>query len=152
MKKTLASLANRAAVIALVGAMLTMTTAVAHARDKGKSGKLNLVDTQSIGGLTLTPGEYEVKVKDSASGTELEFARWITNPYAQEGLPVYDRELVGTVKAIEQTASNASTRTGFVLAGGNSGKPVGMQIRGNSVRYLFESPEMARTGAQTSGQ
>ncbi len=150
MKNTIASLAKRAAVVVLAGAMLSMSTGLAHARDKGKSGKLNIAQTQSIGGLTLQPGEYEVKVKDSPTGTELEFTRWISNPYAQEGLPSYDNEVVGSVKAIAQTANEVSTRTGL-LAGG-AGKAVGLQIRGNSVQYLFDSAEMARTSSQTSGQ
>jgi len=152
MNKQIASLAKRAAVVVLAGAMLSLSTGLAHARDKGKSGKLNIAETETVGGLVLQPGEYEVKVKDSPTGTELQFTRWISNPYAQEGLPSYDNEVVGSVKAIEQTASMASTRTGLILAGGNSGKPVGVQLRGNNVQYLFDSPQVAQTGSQSSGQ
>ena len=78
-----------------------------------------------------------MKVKNTQAGAVIEFARWTYDPYAAEGLPVYTREAVASVKALPQAGTSASAHTGLLLGYGDSGKAVGLQIRGQNVDYLF---------------
>lgn len=140
--KLLKSIALRVATIAML-ALVFATTSFADARvmeanwQRGNRGKLNLAAPTQVGGIVLPPGEYEFKVHNTDTGAEIEFARWTYDPYAAEGLPVYSREVVTSVKALPQTAQSASARTGLLLASGDAGKAIGLQIRGDSVDYLF---------------
>ncbi|MGZ4834842.1 MAG: hypothetical protein ACXVZZ_04350 [Terriglobales bacterium] len=133
----------RAAVLAILAVTILSVTLPARADvtnvswTRGNSKTLKLAVPTQIGGTVLEPGSYEVKVQNSATGTEIEFSRWSYNPYAAEGLPVYDREVVATIKALPQASSAAPARTELLLASGDGGKAIGLQIRGNNVEYLF---------------
>ena len=145
MKKNLMlkSLATRAAIVATMATVMFAMTGFAHANvvpaswHNGNRGTLKLAAPTQVGDALLPPGAYEVKVKNSATGSVIEFARWTYDPYAAEGLPVYAREVVASVKALPQAGTSASARTGLLLAYGDSGKAVGLQIRGQNVDYLF---------------
>ena len=140
---TLMSVARRAAIVATMAAVMFAMNGFAHADVKNVSWRqgnretLKIAAPTEVGGVLLPPGAYEVKVKNSATGAVVEFARWTYDPNAAEGLPMYTREALASVKALPQAATSASARTGLLLASGDSGKAVGLQIRGDSVDYLF---------------
>ena len=140
---TLTSVATRAAIVATMAAVMFAITGYARADvipaswHNGNRGTLKLTSPTQVGGVLLPPAVYEVKVKPTQTGAVIEFARWTYDPYAAEGLPVYTREVVASVKALPQAGTSASARTGLLLAYGNSGKAVGLQIRGQNVDYLF---------------
>jgi hypothetical protein len=145
MKKNLMlkSVATRAAIVATMAAVMFAMTGFAHANVVPASwhnvnrGTLKLAAPTQVGDILLPPGAYQVKVKSTQTGAVIEFARWNYDPYAAEGLPVYTREVIASVKALPQTATLAPARTGLLLAYGDSGKAVGLQIRGQNVDYLF---------------
>ena len=140
---TLKSVATRAAIVAIMAAVMFTMTGFAHADvipaswHHGNRGTLKLAAPTQVGDVLLPPGEYEVKVKNSATGAEVEFTRWTYDPYAAEGVSVYQREVIGSVKALPQAETSASARTGLLLAYGDNGKAVGLQLRGQNVDYLF---------------
>lgn len=140
---TLKSVATRAAIVATMVAVMFAITGFAHADvipaswHSGNRGTLKLAAPTQVGGVLLPPGAYEVKVKNTQTGAVIEFARWTEDPYAAEGLPVHTREVIARVKALPQAGTSASARTGLLLAYGDSGKAVGLQIRGQNVDYLF---------------
>jgi hypothetical protein len=141
-KLTLTSVATRATIVATMAAVMFAMTGFAHAQviptkwHHGK-GTLKLAAPTQVGDILLPPGAYEVKVRNTQTGAVIEFAHWTYDPYAAEGLPVYTREVVASVKALPQAGTSASARTGLLLAYGDSGKAVGLQIRGQNVDYLF---------------
>jgi len=140
---TLTSVATRAAIVVTMAAIMFAMTGLAHADivpaswHSGNRGTLKLAAPTQVGDVLLPSGAYEVKVKNSATGAVVEFARWTYDPYAAEGLPVYTREVIVRVRALPQAATSAPARTGLLLAYGDSGKAVGLQIRGQNVDYLF---------------
>ena len=103
---------------------------------KAKKGMLNITVATEVGDVTLEPGEYEVKQVNAATGPVVRFTRYTYNPYAQEGLPVHEWETVAKVRVTMQSLDSKAVRT-QLLADPDSGKPIGLQIRGNSFDYLF---------------
>ena len=134
---------TRAAIVAVMGAALFAFGGVAHASaanhssHKNKTGNLKIAAPTEIGGVLLPPGKYEVKAVNSADGAAIEFARWIENPNAQEGLPPWEREVVATVKASPQMLETATRDTGLLLAPADNSKAVGLTIRGDNVEYMI---------------
>ncbi|MBZ5627910.1 MAG: hypothetical protein LAO06_03500 [Acidobacteriia bacterium] len=143
MKPKVSSIVVRAAIVATVAAVLFAMSGTADgevinpASRKGMSGKLNITVPTEAGGTLLPPGSYEVEVRKSGGGSVVEFARWTYNPYAQESLPVWDREVVATVNAIPQEMNSAATRTELLLASSGSNRALALEIRGHSVDYVF---------------
>jgi hypothetical protein len=111
-------------------------TSASQKPQKAKKGTLNITVAADVGGITLEPGEYEVKQVNSAAGPVVRFTRYTYNPYAQEGLSVHQWDEAGEVRVTLQSLDSKAART-KLLAESNSGKPVGLQIRGNSFQYLF---------------
>jgi hypothetical protein len=140
---TLKSVATRAAIVAAMAVVMFAMTGYARANvvpaswHGGNRGTLKLEAPTQVGDVLLSPGAYEVKVKNTQTGTVIEFTRWNYDPYAAEGLPVYTRETVASVKALPQAGTSASARTGLLLASGEQGKAIGLQISGQNVEYLF---------------
>jgi hypothetical protein len=89
-----------------------------------------------VGGVTLEPGDYEVKQVKSAAGPVVRFTRVTYNPWASEGSPVYEWETVAEVRVTMQSLASKAVRTQLLLAS-NDDKPIGLEIRGNSYDYLF---------------
>ena len=110
--------------------------AVSNTAPKAKKGFLKISATADVGGVTLEPGEYEVKQVKSAAGPVVRFTRYIFNPYAQEGLPVHEWETVGEVRVTMQPLASRATHTELRFASDGS-KAIALQIRGNSFDYLF---------------
>jgi hypothetical protein len=145
MKKNLMlkSLATRTAIAATMAAVMFAMTGFAHANvvpaswHGGNRGTLELEAPTQVGDSLLPAGAYEVKVKNNETGAVVEFARWTYDPYAAEGLPVYTRDIVASIKARAQAGTSAWARTGLLLASGEQGKAIGLQIRGQNVDYLF---------------
>jgi hypothetical protein len=141
--KPIRSIVTRAAIIATMAAAMFALGGIAHAETsnvswhKGKTGKLQITAPTEIGGVLLQPGNYEVKPRKSAAGPMIEFAQWTENPYAQEALPVWSREVIATVPAVPQMLSSAPTITELLLESAGSAKATGLQIRGDSVEYGF---------------
>ena len=103
---------------------------------KSHKGTVELAVATEVGGVTLEPGSYEVKQVNSHSGPVVRFTRFTYNPYAQEGLSPYDWETVAEVKVSMQALDSPATRSELLLAS-NGEKALGLEIRGNSVEYLF---------------
>jgi hypothetical protein len=103
---------------------------------KHKKGTLKIRMTTAVGGVTLEPGEYEVKQVKSASGPIVRFTRVTYNPYAYEGLSPYDWETVAEIKVSLQALCSKAARTELLLAS-NTGTPIGLEIRGSGFEYLF---------------
>ena len=104
--------------------------------EKAKKGTLNIAAATDVAGLKLEPGEYEVKQLKSPAGPVIRFTRYTYNPYAQEGLSVHQWETVGEVKVTMQALAFKAKRTDLLLAS-KDGKAIGLEIRGNSIDYLF---------------
>jgi hypothetical protein len=140
--KTIRSIVTRAAIIGTVAAVMFALGGMAHAETanaswhKGKTGKLKITEATEVSGVLLQPGDYEVKPRKTSAGPVIEFALWTENPYAQEGLPHWDREVIATVPAVPQMLSSAP-RTTELLGAAESAKATGLKIRGDSVEYGF---------------
>jgi hypothetical protein len=140
------SVVNRMRLAAALAGIVLAFAGLAHAgavgtqhsqkAEKAKKGMLIIAATTELSGLTLEPGEYEVKQVNSAAGPVVRFTRYTYNPYAQEGLSVHQWDEAGEVRVILQSLDSKAVRT-QLLAESNSDKPVGLQIRGNSFQYLF---------------
>jgi hypothetical protein len=104
--------------------------------EQSKKGTLSVTVTTEVSGLTLEPGEYEVKQVKSANGPVIRFTRYTYNAYAQEGVSGHQWDVVGNVKVTVQPQDFRALRT-QLLTKPNSAKATGLQIRGSSVQYLF---------------
>ena len=104
---------------------------------KAKKGTLNITVATEIGGVTLEPGEYEVKQVNSKNGPILRFAHYTFDPDALgESSSEYVWEVVAEVRVTVQPLDSAAERTRLVVDS-NRHKAIGLKIRGNSVDYLF---------------
>jgi phosphodiesterase/alkaline phosphatase D-like protein len=140
------SIVNRMPLFAALAGIVLALAGLAHAgavgtqrpqkEQKAKKGMLNITVTTEIGGVTLEPGEYEVKQVKSAAGPVVRFTRYTYNPYAQEGLSVHQWDVVAEVRVTMQSLDSKAVRT-QLLVDSNSDKPIGLKIRGNSFDYLF---------------
>ncbi len=135
------AIAARAVLIAVLAAVLSaggfaQTKVVNAAWHQHNHGSLKITALTEVGGTMLEPGTYEVKVRNSKSGSTVEFSRWTYNPYSDEGLPGWNLEVVATVNAVPQQTQTAAMRTGLLLAS-SGGKAVGLEIRGDTVQYLL---------------
>ena len=101
-----------------------------------KKGTLNVAVRTVVSGLTLAPGEYEVRQVKSAHGPVVRFTRYTYDPYAQEGVSAHQWEVVGEVRVAVQSQDFKALRT-QLLTGPTSNIVIGLQIRGNSFQYLF---------------
>ncbi|MGI9101781.1 MAG: hypothetical protein ACR2IF_04980 [Terriglobales bacterium] len=120
-----------------VVALALATFAHADAASRKTKGKLNITAPTEVAGITLSPGYYEVKEINSASGTLLRFTRVTENLSAQEGQPIYEWEKVAEVRVTAEPLTASATRTGFLLAA-EANRAVGLEIRGNNMDYHFE--------------
>jgi hypothetical protein len=106
---------------------------------KAKAGTLKISVAADVGGVTLEPGEYEVKQVNSPAGPVIRFTSVTLNPfaeYAEESLPPYWWEVVAKVKVTMQPLASKAPRTELRLAS-DGRKAVALQIRGNGVDYVF---------------
>jgi hypothetical protein len=106
---------------------------------KAKGGTLKISAAADVGGVTLEPGEYEVKQVNSPAGPVIRFTSVTLNPfaeYAEESLPPYWWEVVAKVKVTMRPLASKATRTELRLAP-DGVTAIALQIRGNSVDYLF---------------
>jgi len=104
--------------------------------EKAKKGTLNIAAATNVGGVRLEPGEYEVKQVNSAAGPVVRFTRYTYNAYALEGQSVYEWETIGEAKIKMQALVSKAEHTKLLFAA-NGDKAIGLEIRGNSVDYLF---------------
>lgn len=139
------SMVNRMRLGTAIATIIFVVTGFAHAGaatshaekpQKAKAGMLNITFTTEVGGVTLEPGEYEVKQVKSATGPVVRFTRYHYNPYAQEGLPVHEWDEVAKVKVTMRSLASKAASTQLLLASDTS-RPIGLEIRGNSFEYLF---------------
>jgi hypothetical protein len=109
---------------------------------KGKKGDLKISAQTEVGGLVLQPGDYQVREIDSASGPTVEFVRLFNDYTAQEGLPVYQQESLGTVKVSEQALSSLPKHTHLQLEQ-KTADAIALVIRGDDVAYSFAPGKMS---------
>ena len=133
---------TRMPVLAILAGTILALTGLAHADismqqpHKVKKGTFETTVATKLGAVTLEPGSYEVKEVDSTTGPFLRFTKVTENYQVPEGLPVYDWEVVAEVKCTVEPLQSKTEHTGFLLAS-DTGKAVGLKIRGSSVEYLF---------------
>jgi hypothetical protein len=137
---------NRMQLVTALAAIVLGVAELAHAgavgtqrqqaAQKAKKGTLVITVAAEVGGVTLEPGEYEVKQVNSTAGPVVRFTKYTYNPYAQEGLSVHQWDVVAEVRVTMQSLDSKAERTQW-LADSDSGKPIGLRIRGNSFDYLF---------------
>jgi hypothetical protein len=129
-----------ASVLALAGFANAAAMSSGHSH-KEKKGTMTITTPVDVGGITLQPGDYEVKEVDSPSGPVVEFVHVFEDfTVMDSGRPLYDREVVGQVKVTEQVLSSLPKHTQLQLAP-NTADPIALQIRGNEVEYMFASPQ-----------
>ena len=104
--------------------------------EKAKKGMLIITVATGLQGVTLEPGEYEVKQKNTKDGPVVRFTKYTYNPYAQEGQSVHQWDVVAQVRVTMQPLEAKAERT-QLLAGSSADKPVALEIRGNSFQYVF---------------
>ncbi len=129
---------------ALAGIVLSFASFAhaAHAVDgqqkseKNRKGTLIITAAAEVNGIALEPGEYEVKKIESRSGPIVRFTKYTYNPYAQEGLSVHQWDVVAEVSVTMQALAEKAGQT-RLLSDSNTGKLIGLEIRGNSFQYLF---------------
>jgi hypothetical protein len=107
-----------------------------HKAEKAKKGTLNLKVATEVAGVTLEPGEYEVKLIDSKTGPVVRFTLYTYNPYVEESQSPHQWDVVAEVRVTMRALDTKAARTQLV-AGSNSGRPIGLEIRSNSFQYLF---------------
>jgi hypothetical protein len=119
-----------AVVLALAG--LANATAIPSAHShKGKKGYFTLTIPTEVGGVTLRPGDYEIKAVDSPRGPVLEFAIFEQDP------PMWasaTKTVVARVKCTEQSLGSRPKHTRLILAS-NPTHATGLEIRGKAVEY-----------------
>src|SRR5438045_1802575 len=103
---------NRMFLFAAVTVMVLAVSSLAQAgairterpqkAEKAKRGTLIISVSTEVGGVTLEPGEYEVKQVNSKDGPVVRFTKYTYNPYAQEGLPVHQWDVVAEVSVTMQ--------------------------------------------------
>lgn len=126
----------------LVVAMSAMFNAVetAHAaKPIKKYVKLRLGEPTSIAGVTLQPGDYTVKIVQSADGVSkatLEFSHNLDTPYTEQELSLYEEEVVLTIEASLQDLSNPARKTELVRSA--TDRVSGLEVRGKSTEYVFD--------------
>ena len=140
------SIVNRIPFLKAVAGIILALAGLAHAgvvgmerpqkAEKAKKGTLIITVAAEVRGVTLEPGEYEVKQVNSKSGPVVRFTKYTYNPYAQEGLSVHQWDVVAEVSVTLQSLASKAERT-QLLADSKGDKPIGLQIRGNSFDYLF---------------
>jgi hypothetical protein len=125
-------------VLTLAGVAQAGAVGTAHAQkaEKPRKGTLIITVPTEVGDITLDPGEYEVKQVNSDAGPFVRFTLYTYNPYAQEGLPVHQWDVVAEVRVTMQSLDAKAGRT-QLMAGSNSDKSLALQIRGNSFEYRF---------------
>jgi hypothetical protein len=103
---------------------------------KAKGGTLKISEAADVAGVTLEPGEYEVKQVNSKAGPVIRFTRVTWNPYTEGVLPLYEWEVVAKVRVTMQPLASRATHTELKFAS-DIGRAIALQIRGNSFEYLF---------------
>jgi hypothetical protein len=92
-----------------------------------------------IGDTTLPPGTYDVKItpsSDNSNDPTVQFSRfsYVVNP--ADGVSPEDDEVL-TVEATAKDLGAPAAITGVIVTGDNEGG--GLEIRGRSTEYLFDS-------------
>jgi hypothetical protein len=138
---------NTAALFAVLLALTSFANAESlFGGHKGKIGNLKITVPTEVGGVSLQPGEYEVKEVNAPNGRAVEFIREVYNPYAQEGLNPHEEEVVGQVEFTSQALDAAPKHTQLVLTP-DTQKAMALKVRGGAVEYVFAEPEMSQTAA-----
>jgi hypothetical protein len=110
---------------------------------KGKKGTMTITSPTEVGGLTLQPGDYQVREVNSPSGPVVEFVHLFDNIYVQDtGLPFHDQEVVGQVRVTEKALSSLPKHTQLILAS-DTAEAASLEIRGSAVGYEFPPSQMA---------
>ena len=141
-KSTLAfALMTLAALIVVASVMLTADSAQAATTHSNKVLKttISLRTASQIGNTTLSPGKYRVKITPASSGSGDPTVQFSIaySPYGNDGLPLYEEEVVLTVQAsmVDLRAPAASTE--LIPTSADNNKASALEIRGNSTEYVF---------------
>lgn len=130
-----------ATVLAFAGVVNANALSFAHVH-KAKKGHLTIMAPTEVGGTILQPGDYEVKVVNSASEAVLEFVHQFRNKLGSELVQADQEEVVASVKFTEQALNSTPKRTQLMLASWYSTDVIGLEIRGSAVGYVFAPSQM----------
>jgi len=146
MKPNLYSIARNAHIAAALFAVVLALAGFANADSahshKAKKGNLKITVATEVGGVTLPPGDYEVREVNTPNGPVVEFAHEFFNELASELVQANQEEVVARVKFTERELSSPPKHTQLLLAS-NTADAAGLEIRGNAVSYEFDSSQMA---------
>lgn len=128
-----------AVVLALAG--FANADGMSHSH-KAKKGHFTITAPTEVGGVTLQPGNYEVREVNSASGPVVEFVHQFRNELASELVQADEEEVVARVNFTAKALSSPPKQTQLISA--SDGPDVAsLEIRGNAVRYEFAPSQMA---------
>jgi len=101
---------------------------------KGK-GYLTITSQIEVEGVTLHPGDYEVKEVDTPTGSVVEFTRE-DNQFAAYGWKSWTTTVVVRAHFTVQAMSRPAKHTKLIL-GSDTADATGLEIRGDIVSYWF---------------
>ena len=107
-------------------------TAAPHTPEKLKNGSFKISRATDAGGVTLDPGEYEVKPMRSPAGPVIRFTRVTYNPIGIDWVPLIDKEIVGEVPG----------RPDFDVSGEKKGVLLSLAAASSSARSVIQETKM----------
>jgi hypothetical protein len=146
MKPNLYSIARNAHIAAALFAVVLALAGFANAdsdhSQRGKKGSLKITVATEVGGVTLPPGDYEVREVNTPSGPVMEFVHEYFNLLASELVQANQEEVLARVKFTQRELSSPPKHTQLLLAS-NPADATGLEIRGNAVSYEFAPSQVA---------
>jgi hypothetical protein len=105
-------------------------------------GALNIKTETVVQGVSLPPGNYEVREVQTANGNEVEFVRKYWNEAASELVQAEEDQLIARVPVAEQPINERPAHTKLQLAADKK-TATALQIRHVPVDFVFEGTETA---------
>jgi hypothetical protein len=122
----------------------TMMFAVAANAESAKPhrGTLNIKTETVVQGVTLTPGEYEVREMKTADGAAVEFVRKYWNEAASELVQAEEDQFVARVPVAEQRIDERPAHTKLQLSA-DKRTATALEFRHVPIDYIFAGTESA---------
>jgi hypothetical protein len=110
--------------------------------NKAKKGHLTIAAPTVVDGVTLQPGNYEVREVNSQSGPVVEFVHQFHNELASELVQADEEEVAARVNFTERALNSLSKSTQLVPAS-DTAEAASLEIRGSAVGYEFSTSQTA---------
>ena len=130
--------------------MVFTVAANAESVNSHHSGTLNIKTETVVQGVTLPPGEYEVREASTADGATVEFVRKYWNEAASELVQAEEDQLVARVPVTEQQIEQRPAHTKLQLSADKT-TATALEFRHVPVDYVFAGTDTAnRQGASAN--